>query len=69
VGLFGPNEAYTGFSSGMNNTARLQGVATRDQILCMDTFVNTLGSDAEFGPEEHAQVKNVADPLRYRALR
>ncbi|MCA9578301.1 MAG: adenylate/guanylate cyclase domain-containing protein [Polyangiales bacterium] len=68
VGLFGPNEAYTGFSSGMNNTARLQGVATRDEILCMDTFVSTLGSDEGFGPEQLAQVKNVADPLRYRKL-
>ena len=68
VGLFGPNEAYTGFSSGMNNTARLQGVATRDEILCMDTFVSTLGSDEGFGPEQQAQVKNVADPLRYRKL-
>ncbi|MBK6575900.1 MAG: hypothetical protein IPG17_06850 [Sandaracinaceae bacterium] len=69
VGLFGPDEDYTGFSSGMNNTARLQGVATRDQILCMDAFVAALGDEARFGPEQRAQVKNVAEPLRYRELR
>jgi adenylate cyclase len=69
VGLFGPDEDYTGFSSGMNNTARLQGVATRDQILCMDAFVAALGNEARFGPEQRAQVKNVAEPLRYRELR
>ncbi|MCB9628968.1 MAG: hypothetical protein H6725_16470 [Sandaracinaceae bacterium] len=69
VGLFGPNEAYTGFSSGMNNTARLQGVAKRDEILCMDAFVRALPDDTGFGPEQQAQVKNVAEPLRYRALR
>src|SRR5262249_35841591 len=33
VGQFGPNDNFTGFSSGMNNTARLQGCATRDEIL------------------------------------
>ena len=69
IGLFGPDEDYTAFSSGMNNTARLQGVAKRDEILCMDAFVRVLPDDAGFGPEQQAQVKNVAEPLRYRALR
>jgi class 3 adenylate cyclase len=68
VGLFGPNEDYTGFSSGMNNTARLQGVAVRDQILCMDQFVEAYADESRFGEEEGAQVKNVAEPLRYRQL-
>lgn len=70
VGLFGPNEDYTGFSAGMNNTARLQGLATRDEILCMDAFVAALGDDASsrFGDERSAEVKNVADPLRFYAL-
>jgi len=68
VGLFGPNEDYTGFSSGMNNTARLQGVAPGDQILCSDAFVTTLGRPELFGEEAEASVKNVAAPLRFRPL-
>ena len=68
VGRFGPNEDFTGFSSGMNNTARLQGVASRDEILCMDRFVATLNAPERFGPEAQAAVKNVAEPLVYRGL-
>ncbi|MDH5490345.1 MAG: adenylate/guanylate cyclase domain-containing protein [Myxococcales bacterium] len=69
VGRFGPNEDYTGFSSGMNNAARLQGVAERDEILCMEEFVSALGLPERFGPPLAAKVKNVAEPLRYRSLR
>ncbi|MEM1414036.1 MAG: adenylate/guanylate cyclase domain-containing protein [Myxococcota bacterium] len=68
VGLFGPNEDYTGFSSGMNNTARLQGVAERDEILCMERFAETLGTPERFGEARSAPVKNVAEPLRFRTL-
>lgn len=68
VGQFGPNENYTGFSSGMNNAARLQGIAIRDEILCMDSFVETFGEPEKFGEEQQAKVKNVADPIRYRPL-
>jgi class 3 adenylate cyclase len=68
VGTFGPDENYTGFSSGMNNTARLQGVAERDEIFCMDTFVAALDAPERFGPVRHASVKNVADPLAYHDL-
>ena len=42
VGQFGPNANFTGFSSGMNNTARLQGCATRGQILVMDDAAKRL---------------------------
>ena len=69
VGLFGPNENYTAFGSGMNNTARLQGVAKRGEILCMDAFVAAHGDAKQFGEERAAQVKNVAEPLRFRSLR
>ncbi|HJL18097.1 MAG TPA: adenylate/guanylate cyclase domain-containing protein [Sandaracinaceae bacterium LLY-WYZ-13_1] len=68
VGIFGPNEDYTGFSSGMNNTARLQGLAQGGQILCMESVVQALG-EARFGDRREAPVKNVADPLVFRALR
>lgn len=68
VGTFGPDEDFTGFSSGMNNTARLQGVATRDEILCMDEFVTVHGDPASFGELRDAKVKNVAEPLKFRPL-
>lgn len=66
VGLFGPNEDYTAFSSVMNNCARLQGVAIRDEILCMEEFVAHAGEEG-FGEVREASVKNVAAPLRFRS--
>lgn len=68
VGLFGPSEDYTGFSSGMNNTARLQGVARGGEILCMDSLVEAIADPACFGEPREAAVKNVSEPLRFRAL-
>lgn len=70
VGSFGPNGNFTGFSSGMNNTARLQGCAKRDQILVMDDAAARLASrpDFVFGPVQAAAVKNVAAPLQFREL-
>lgn len=70
VGRFGPNDNYTGFSSGMNNTARLQGCAERDEILVMREAIAALGAGHpfEFGPERDAKVKNVAEPLRFCPL-
>lgn len=68
VGLFGPNESFTCFSSGMNNAARLQGLAARDEILCMDSFVEAFGDLRRFGDERTEKVKNVSDPLKFRPL-
>lgn len=70
VGMFGPNDNFTGFSSGMNNTARLQSCAERNEILVMETAVGALPADhgLSFGPLRHAKVKNVAEPLQFRAL-
>ena len=69
VGQFGPNDNFTGFSSGMNNTARLQGCAERNEILVMSDAIASLPAGGfEFGPERSAKVKNVADPLRFRPL-
>lgn len=70
VGSFGPNRNFTGFSSGMNNTARLQGCATRDEILVMEEAIPRLppGHAFHFGEPRHSKVKNVASPLQYRAL-
>ncbi|KAI9014248.1 SMP-30/Gluconolaconase/LRE-like region-domain-containing protein [Hyaloraphidium curvatum] len=71
VGTFGPNDNFTGFSSGMNNTARLQHCAERDEILVMSGSLSALpegGHGFEFGPEREAKVKNVAEPLKFRPL-
>ncbi len=69
VGQFGPNANFTGFSSGMNNTARLQGCATRDQILVMEDAAKRLPKgELTFGPCGTMAVKNVAEPLRFVAL-
>eukprot|EP00123_Amoebidium_parasiticum_P015095 comp22782_c1_seq1/m.35667 comp22782_c1_seq1/g.35667 ORF comp22782_c1_seq1/g.35667 comp22782_c1_seq1/m.35667 type:complete len:705 (-) comp22782_c1_seq1:46-2160(-) len=67
VGVFGPDRNYTGFSSGMNNTARLQGLATCNEILCMDAFVDAYGQMDVFSEERAGKVKNVAEPIKYRA--
>lgn len=70
VGTFGKNSNFTGFSSGMNNTARLQGCAKKDEILVMEEAINQLpsGHEFRFGEPRDAAVKNVAVPLRFRAL-
>ena len=75
VGLFGPNQDFTAFSSGMNQTARLQSLAGFREILVMDVardaVVNTADSvlrDATYEGPAESPVKNVAKPLRfYRA--
>ena len=71
VGQFGPNANFTGFSSGMNNTARLQGCAVKNEILVMEDAIGRLpeGHAFAFDGERSAPVKNVAEPLRFRALR
>jgi len=70
VGKFGPDGNFTGFSSGMNNTARLQGCATRDEIVVMEDAIRHLPDNHPFafGPLKQAAVKNVAEPLKFRAV-
>jgi adenylate cyclase len=68
VGQFGPDDNFTGFSSGMNNTARLQGIAERDEILGMDSFVRIMGYSGLWGMRRTTKVKNVAQPLAYYPL-
>jgi class 3 adenylate cyclase len=70
VGQFGPNSNFTGFSSGMNNTARLQGCAAKNEILVMEDAIGTLPEDAKFSFSDPRSmpVKNVAEPLRFRSL-
>lgn len=74
-GLFGPNRNYTSFSTGMNQTARLQSLGTFRETLIMQSAVKALAdsSDPEIkalklGPLVETPVKNVAQPLRYMKL-
>lgn len=70
VGQFGPNSNFTGFSSGMNNTARLQGCAGKNEVLVMEDAIKKLpeGTGIEGGDLRSAP-KNVAEPLELRALK
>jgi class 3 adenylate cyclase len=70
VGVFGPNENFTGFSSGMNNTARLQAQAGRNEILVMNDAIARLpeGHAYRFGELRTGKAKNVAQPLEFRPL-
>ena len=67
VGLIGPNDDLTAFSSGMNITARLQGLAKANQILATEKVRELAMASGKWsftGPES-APVKNVEKPLVY----
>jgi len=75
VGLMGPNQDYTGFSSGMNAAARLQSLAGFREALGMESLCEAVrgaadefASRVEFGELRETPVKNVKDPIRYRKL-
>lgn len=74
-GLFGPNRNYTSFSTGMNQTARLQALGGFRETLVMESALEALGTlddpqlkALRFGAIEETPVKNVALPLRYAKL-
>jgi class 3 adenylate cyclase len=73
VGLFGPNQDFTAFSSGMNQAARLQSKAGFRETLVMASVKEALakarlaGGLRFEGPFE-TEAKNVARPLRYFRL-
>lgn len=78
VGLMGPNQDYTGFSSGMNATARLQSLAGFREALAMESLCEAVrgareGVDdfvrgVQFGELRETPVKNVKQPIRYRKI-
>lgn len=71
VGLMGPNLDYTGFSSGMNATARLQSLAGFRETLVMESAYELLVGHVTgvgFGEPVETPVKNVKLPLRYRKV-
>ncbi|MDP2271822.1 MAG: adenylate/guanylate cyclase domain-containing protein [Archangium sp.] len=74
-GLFGPNRNYTSFSTGMNQTARLQSLGAFRETLVMDSAMKAIATSKDpslaglkFGPLVETPVKNVAQPLRYYKL-
>lgn len=72
VGMIGPNQDLTAFSSGMNNAARLQGQAKRNEIFVFPQL-KELADQVEpwvwqFDGPHAVQVKNVKDPLQYYKL-
>ncbi len=74
-GLFGPNRNYTGFSSGMNQTARLQSLGQFRETLVMESIQKALKDSQDalikqlsYGQMTETPVKNVSQPLRYAAL-
>ena len=74
-GLFGPNRQYTGFSTGMNQTARLQSLGHFRETLLMESakvaIENTddpLLRALKYGPLTETPVKNVGNPLRHFKL-
>lgn len=71
VGRIGPGKSYTGLSAGMNNTARLQGLAKRDQILYMHDMNDTvrkMNLKYNVSKRKSAKVKNVSEPLEYHEI-
>ncbi len=74
-GLFGPNRQYTGFSTGMNQTARLQSLGAFRETLVMESAKQAIETiDApdlkslQYGPLTETPVKNVEKPLRHYRL-
>jgi class 3 adenylate cyclase len=74
-GLFGPNRQYTGFSTGMNQTARLQSLGGFRETLVMQSVQKALetGNPAllekwPLGPLSETAVKNVGQPLKYHKM-
>ncbi|MCO4780749.1 MAG: adenylate/guanylate cyclase domain-containing protein [Candidatus Cloacimonetes bacterium] len=71
VGQLGPDKSYTGLSQGMNNTARLQGLAASNEVLFMKSMSNDLLdslSSYDVSQTRYTLVKNVKEPLEYQGI-
>ncbi|HNW45677.1 MAG TPA: adenylate/guanylate cyclase domain-containing protein [Elusimicrobiales bacterium] len=74
VGLFGPNHDFTAFSSGMNQTARLQSKGGFREMLAMESVKEALqraglAKGLRFTGPFEVEAKNVSKPLRYFRLK
>ena len=68
VGLIGPNKDLTAFSSGVNITARLQGLAKPNEILVTERVKDialSMPGTWSFSEKKSTNVKNVSEPLGY----
>jgi len=68
VGRLGPGRSYSGLSSGMNQTARLQGLAVNGEILFLEHMikdVESLGLVEKVEGPFSQKVKNVSNALNY----
>ena len=71
VGLIGPNHDLTAFSSGVNTTARLQGLATNNEILVTESVKEISEKNFDiwkFSEKKSTKVKNISEPLGYYTL-
>lgn len=72
IGRFGPNKNFTGFSKGMNNTSRLQGLASFRDIFITQSVKDTLGkgvSGFTIGEMRQEKVKNVKNSLTFYPIK
>lgn len=69
LGIFGPDERFTGFGSGMSEALRLNAIAAPGEILCAESFVAAYGDASAFGRAVTRERKSPRGPLRYRPLR
>ncbi len=72
IGRFGPNKNFTGFSKGMNNASRLQGLAGYRDIFITQSVKDTLGkgiSGFSIGEMRQEKVKNVKDSLIFYPIK
>ncbi len=65
IGVIGPNNDYTGFGSVMNNTARIQGVASKNEILMMKSFKDIIEDAVNVEGPYFSSLKNVKEKAEY----
>ncbi|MCK5684908.1 adenylate/guanylate cyclase domain-containing protein [bacterium] len=65
IGVIGPNNDYTGFGSVMNNTARIQGIAHKNEILMMKPFKNIIDDVVDVDGPYFSSLKNVKEKAEY----
>lgn len=65
IGLIGPNQDFTCFGSRMNNTARIQGQAEKNEILLLKTVYDLVQDYCRMEGPHLATLKNVKGRVEY----